>query len=172
MGRVTISALAATAVGVLVLAGIALGSGKAKQGATLKAPISIKSLVDAHQSSDGTYRGRFVLVLNHANEDSGTNFIRPGNGPLKTVDGQVQEPIFAARSFLTGKRGTLALLFRGVSVTVNNIDPAKEPSGIEYGTWQITAGTGMYKGWKGGGRWATSFSPTANNVQWDGYVTR
>lgn len=77
----------------------------------------------------------------------------------------------AARSALTGKRGTLVLVFRGVSITVNNVDPTKEASGIEYGTWQITAGSGFYKGWKGGGRWATSYSPSANNIEWDGYVT-
>ena len=170
--RAIFGALLLVALGVILGAtGIALGSDLETQGAAKKSRISIRSLVNAHQSSDGTYKGRFVLILDGANEDSGTNFIRPGNGPLKTVGGQDQEPIFAARSYLTGKKGTLGILFRGVSITVNNIDPAKEASGIEYGTWHITAGTGIYKGWKGGGRWATSFSPSANHVEWDGYVT-
>jgi hypothetical protein len=65
---------------------------------------------------------------------------------LKTVDGKVQEPICATRNYLTGKKGTLFLLFRGVSIGIRNPDPTKDESFIEYGTWQITAGTGTYKG--------------------------
>lgn len=166
-GRVT----AVAGLSVLAVASIALASNGATQKATGKSRIAIRNLVSSHQSSDGTYKGRFVLVLNGVNQDSGTNFIRPANGQLRTVDGQVQEPVLAARNNLTGKRGTLTLLFRGVGVTIANIDPTKDAFGIEYGTWQITGSSGIYKGWKGGGRWANAYTPSANNIEWDGYVT-
>jgi hypothetical protein len=29
----------------------------------------------------------------------------------------------------------------------------------------------MHKGWKGGGRWADSGSPTIDNIEWDGAIT-
>ena len=62
-------------------------------------------------------------------------------------------------------------MFRGVSVAVGNIDPTKLASAIEYGTWQITESSGSYKGWKGGGRWATSWNASVGNIEWDGDVT-
>jgi hypothetical protein len=49
---------------------------------------------------------------------------------------------------------------------------------VEYGTWKITVGSGtkMYKGWKGGGRWA-SFDEKQGYadhyfVRWEGLVIR
>jgi hypothetical protein len=52
-----------------------------------------------------------------------------------------------------------------------SVDPAKDPSFAEYGTWQISGGSGIYKGWKGGGRWASASAASSNSIEWDGYVT-
>jgi hypothetical protein len=59
-----------------------------------------------------------------------------------------------------------------VSIVVNNLDPTKDPFYNEYGTWRIQGGSGMYKGWTGGGRWANVGTSSVNNIEWDGYVTR
>ena len=87
---VKILSVVATLVAMLVLAGIALGSDSETQMAAGKSPIVIRNLVSAHQTSDGTYTERFVLVLNGAIKNSGTSVIRPANGPLRTVGGQQQ----------------------------------------------------------------------------------
>src|SRR6476620_2876441 len=89
-------ATAVAGLSVLAVASIALASNGATQKATGKSRIAIRNLVSSNQSSDGTYKGRFVLVLDGVNQDSGTNFIRPANAGPRTVDGQVQEPILAA----------------------------------------------------------------------------
>jgi hypothetical protein len=45
----------------------------------------------------------------------------------------------------------------------------------EYGTWKITAATGIYQGWKGGGNFAAVSYGYQNlqpsSVEWDGYIT-
>ena len=59
-----------------------------------------------------------------------------------------------------------------MSIAVSNLDPTKEPFYNEYGTWQIQRGSGIYKGWKGSGRWANVSTPSTQNIEWDGLVTR
>ena len=86
------------------------------------------------------------------------------------MDGQPQAPVFGYDN-LSSKKGTLSIFFRGVSIVVANIDPAKDPYESEYGTWQIQRGTGIYKGWKGGGRGLKVSSPGVQNFERDGYVT-
>jgi hypothetical protein len=48
-------------------------------------------------------------------------------------------------------------------------------SAAEYGTWKITAATGIYQGWKGRGTFAAVLYGYQNaqpySVEWDGYVT-
>jgi hypothetical protein len=156
---------------VLALAGIALASNGASQKATGTSAIVIKERGSGQQSSDHTFRGRFNLLLNGVIEDSGATDIIPHEGAAKTVAGQQQTPVFGYDN-LTTKKGTLSLVFRGVSIVVNNLDPTKDPFFNESGTWQIQRGTGMYKGWKGGGRWADVGTPSANYIEWDGVVIR
>ena len=38
-------------------------------------------------------------------------------------------------------------------------------------TRRVVQGTGTFQGWKGGGRWALVGTPSANNIEWDRYVT-
>ncbi len=161
--------VAATTLATLVVASMALGSTGAKQATGAKSLIALKEHGSAQMTSDKTFKGRVSLVLNGVIEDSGSTVIRPNEGTMKTVGGQQQTPVFGTDN-LTTKKGTLSLSFRGVSITIS-IDPAQDPFYNEYGTWQINGGSGIYKGWKGGGRWALVGTPSANNIEWDGYVT-
>jgi hypothetical protein len=153
----------------LVLTSVALGSTSGKQTAE-KSLIVIRERASAVQSGNGTYKGRFSLLLNGVITDSGTSIIRPSLGTAKPVDGQPQAPVSAYNS-LRSKIGTLILFFHGVSIVVGNLDPTKDPYESEYGTWQIQEGSGKYTGWKGGGRWLNVAPPGANYIEWDGYVT-
>jgi hypothetical protein len=155
----------------LVLAGVALGSTSGKQTTAGKARIAIKERGSAALTSDKTLKGRFSLTLNGVIEDSGTTVIRPNQGNTKTVGGQQQTPVFGYDN-LTSKKGTLSLSFSGIDITINNIDPTKGVFDIESGTWQINRGSGIYKGWKGGGRWANVGTAAVNIIEWDGYITR
>ena len=121
-------------------------------------------------SAGNAVKGRFVLLLDGVISDSGTTSIHPNNGQEKLVDGQRQNPIYAYDT-LTSKKGTLSFNIRGVSVPITNIDPTKAPSYNESGTWKISKGTGTYKGWTGGGRWASVGNASGNTNEWDGYVT-
>jgi hypothetical protein len=82
----------------------------------------------------------------------------------------LQTPVRGSNN-LKSTKGTLSLVFRGVGLEIKNIDPAKLEFTAYYGTWQIQGATGIYKGWKGGGRWAGASTPSAHNIEWDGYVT-
>jgi hypothetical protein len=167
-GRVT----AVAGLSVLAVAGIAFASNGAKnQKAAGRSLIAITERGSAQQSSDHTYKGRFSLLLNGVIEDSGTTVITPDLGTAKTVGGQKQAPVFGYDN-LTTKKGTLSFFFRGVSIVVMNFDRGKDSFETEFGTWQIRRGTGIYKGWKGGGRWANVATPSANNIEWDGFVMR
>jgi hypothetical protein len=166
-GRVT----AVAGLSMLAVASIAFASNGANQKTAGRSLIVIKERGSAQQSSDKTYRGRFILLLDGVIQGSGATDIIPNESAVKTVDGQQQTPVFGYDN-LTTKKGTLSLLFRGVSIAVNNLDPTKDPSYNEYGTWQIQRGSGIYKGWKGGGRWANVGTPSANNIEWDGFVIR
>ena len=109
-------------------------------------------------SADHTYKGRFVLLVNGVIEDSGTTVITPNLGTPKTVDGQQQAPVFGYDNLRT-KKGTLTLAFHGVSVPIANINPAQGYFEIEYGTWTVQSGSGVYAGWKGSGRWGEPRRP-------------
>ena len=166
MKRVLPACAGVATVAMLLLASIALGSTGGKQAATAKSRIAITNRVSAKQRADNTFGGPFVLALNGVNQDTGTTSIGPIHEPERTVDGQQQARVTGTTT-LTGKKGILSLSFRGVSVNVRNFDSTKFPSYMEYGTWKIAGGSGIYKGWKGGGRYAVA----SNNVEWDGYVT-
>src|SRR5216684_1548722 len=75
-----------------------------------------------------------------------------------------------ATATFKGKKGTLTLAFRGVgiAVTTSTTDSQYE---VEYGTWTVSTGDGMYKGWRGGGRWANASVPAASHIEWDGYAS-
>ena len=90
--------------------------------------------------------GTFVLT-DPAGNDSGTSVIGVNIGPALFRDGQSYE-IHSGKDSLIGKKGGLTLSFSGVSVNAGTY------LYIEYGTWHITAASGVYKGWKGSGRWA------------------
>jgi hypothetical protein len=160
---------AGTSLAVLVLVSVALCSTGGNQTAAKTSVIAIRELGGAQMTSDKTFKGRFSLVLDGVIEDAGSTVIRGNEGAVKTVAGQPQTPIFGVDN-LTTKKGTLSLSFRGVSITVI-VDPAKDPFYNESGSWKISGGSGAYKGWKGGGRWALVGTPTANNIEWDGVVT-
>ena len=167
LGRVT----AVAGLSVLAVASIAFASNGANQKAAWRSLIVIKERTSGQQSSDKTFRGRFTLLLNGVIQGSGTTDIVPNELAVKTIDGQQQTPVFGYDN-LTTKKGTLSLAFRGVSIAVSNLDPTKEAFYNEYGTWQIQRGSGIYKGWKGGGRWANVSTPSTQNIEWDGFVTR
>ena len=88
----------------------------------------------------------------------------------KVVGGQLQTPVRGSNS-LKSTKGTLSLVFRGVLLEIKNVDPTKQGFSVGYGTWQIQGATGIYKGWKGGGRWADASTPSAHNFEWNGFVT-
>jgi hypothetical protein len=83
---------------------------------------------------------------------------------VQTVGGQAQYPVTGYNDLKT-KKGTLNFSFVGISILVNG------KFYNEYGSWKVRSGTGMYKGWKGGGRWADVGTPSADNIEWDGVVT-
>jgi hypothetical protein len=70
------------------------------------------------------------------------------------------------------------LRFTGIHIDVNQkVTPSGDVVGsaAEYGTWKITAATGIYQGWKGRGTFAAVLYGYQNaqpySVEWDGYVT-
>ena len=111
-------------------------------------------------------RGTFVLE-GAAGRDSGTTTISPGNGPRGVRDGQSFQRVSATET-LSGKQGELPLAFAGVRVAVGGVDD------ILYGTWRVVGGfgTGMYKNWKGGGRWAATETGNRYSIRFEGLVTR
>jgi hypothetical protein len=105
---------------------------------------------------------------------SGTAIIYPKISPPKyNVFGQ-ETWTFSGSQALTSKNGTLQFSFSGNTVFVNN---KLSSSGQvltwedERGTWKITDGTGVYQGWKGGGRFASVDPPFEDNSEFDGIVT-
>jgi len=59
-----------------------------------------------------------------------------------------------------------------VNVEIPDLDPAKNAFGVEYGTWKIAGGSGIYKGWKGGGRWVNASTATGvQMIDWAGTAT-
>ena len=168
MKRVLLPTVAAGIIALLVLATVALGNANGRT--TQPTPISIQNLVTG-QMTGGTFKGRFRMLLDGVLEDSGTSIIRPNQqGSLRTVDGQTQVPV-SGQNNLTSTKGTLSFSLTGVSIAIRNLDPTKGAFGVEYGTWKITSGSGIYKGWTGGGRWANaSTSDGAQYIDWAGSV--
>jgi len=157
--------------GIVVLFLLATVAPRAAGGRTTQPTlISIENLVSG-QMTGGTFKGRFKMLLDGVLKDSGTSVIRPNQqGALRTVDGQTQVPV-SGQSNLTSPKGTLSFSLTGVSIEIPNIDPTKRAFGVEYGTWKITSGSGIYKGWTGGGRWANASTPTgAQYIDWAGSV--
>jgi hypothetical protein len=166
LGVVLVSAAA------LAFTGVAVGSGDGKTTAATQSLVSIRGLLSPEVNANFIVPGRFILVQSGVTVDSGSAAIRPYNGPGKTVDGQYSSPV-NAQATLKGKKGVLGISLRGVSIPIGNFNPTKSSrQGAEYGTWKITSGYGAYKGWTGGGRWASVSDPTATYVEWDGFVTR
>jgi hypothetical protein len=168
--RVLHTTAGASIIAMLVLASVALGSTSARQAATGKSLIAIKERASGVMSADKTFKGHFVLALMGLPKDSGTTAIHPNQGAAKIVDGQQQTAV-VGNDVLTSKKGSLDISFRGTDITINNFVPTRGASDLEFGTWQIVDGSGIYKGWKGGGRWANVGTTTVNNIEWDGYVT-
>jgi hypothetical protein len=163
------TAAAASVLG-LVLADVAFGSTSGSQRMRASSLIAIREQGNPSFSAGNALKGRFVLLLNGVMYDSGTTSIHPNNGQAKIVDGQTQYPIYAF-DVLTSKKGTLSFNIRGIDIPVNNIDGTKRASDNESGTWKITRGTGIYKGWSGGGRWASVGTASGNTIEWVGHVT-
>jgi hypothetical protein len=162
-GRVLLTAAAGSAA-LLVWASVVSGAPRRVQVSAVKANIAIKERASTKQNSDNTHSGKFSLALNALSKDSGTSSISPHVGGVQTVGGQQQYPVSGDNN-LTTKTGTLTFSFTGISILVNG------KFYNEYGTWKITDGSGIYQGWKGGGRWADVGTPSADNIEWDGVVT-
>lgn len=163
------AAAGAGAVAALALASVAFGAADIRGTTTL---ISIQDRVSGRMTN-GTFKGRFRLLLDDVLKDSGTSIVRPNQqGVLRIVDGQTQVPV-SAQNNLTSAKGTLSFSLTGVSIAIRNVDPTNGAFGIEYGTWKITSGSGSYKGWTGGGRWANASTPDgAQYIDWAGSVHR
>src|SRR5215208_7021153 len=97
-------------VAALIVTSIAFGS-TAGRSAPAKSHIVIRERGSGDQSSDHTYKGRFVLFLNGVMQDSGTTVITPNLGTPRLVGGQQQAPVFGYDN-LTTKKGTLSVFFR------------------------------------------------------------
>jgi hypothetical protein len=146
-----------------------LGASAGVSTSATKVRIAFKESGNGHPSTGLVFLGRFRLEVNGAVVDSGSTSIRPNAGNTNLVDGQQQLPVTGSDE-LVGKKGTLDLFFRGVSIPIDS-NASGDAYYAEYGTWTITNGTGMYKGWKGGGRWANAGTPSRNNIEWDGYAS-
>ena len=153
---------------ILVFAATALGSAAGQAGRSL---VVIKQHGSGQMSADHTLKGHFTMLVDGVIQDSGTTVITPNLGNPTKVDGQQQNPVVGYDNLKT-KKGSLTLVFHGVSIPIANINPAKDFLEIEYGTWKVQSSTGDYAGWKGSGRWADHVEPDGeDNMEWDGYIT-
>ena len=164
------------AVAVLVLAAAGAAQSEFTAAATLQ--IAIHETGSENHPNSHTIGGvKFTVEslsagVHLANIGSGAALIFPNKGVPKVVDGEQQAPVTGSQR-LTSKNGELLFSFSGTSITVNGkLLPSGEFRGFdnERGTWKIDHGTGIYKGWKGGGRWAGNTDGTINS-EWDGRVT-
>ena len=116
--------------------------------------------------TEGVPNTKFTLRLNGVSYDAGKELITPYGGSTVIRDGQTQMPV-SGSDVLTGKKGTLYIHFDGVLIDVTPTRYA------EYGTWKLEPfGTaGVYKSWKGGGRWAAVGINNHYDIEWDGLVT-
>jgi hypothetical protein len=166
MKRPLLTASGAVVIAV-VCAGVALGASGSAQPSRI-------AIHEQNKEVGNEHLGQFRLVLNDVSVDSGKTsiaLIGYAAGQAKTVGGEPQQPV-AGNDNLTGKKGTLSLAFRGIIILVNLNPSTGNAFSVAFGTWKVAAGTGIYKGWKGGGRWANSSNPTIENIEWDGDITR
>lgn len=117
----------------------------------------------------GSVDGKFTLrgVAN----DSGTSHLTGGESSSERfVDGQRQQG-GAGSGVYQGKQGDLEFKWQGTWVDLD------ASTGVLNGTWRITRGTGIYKTWKGGGRFVAFERESSTGVntyqaRWEGIVTR
>ena len=166
------------ALGVLALTAAILAL--AVQGATASissrgtAASKLRVVIDeqaVYENTTGRLRDTFVLK-GAAVSDSGTITGPPtSNSPVRARDGQYFYTV-RGTNILHGKQGEVTWSFDGIHVGAGG------DFFVEYGTWRILAGTGtgLYKGWRGGGRWAGVLRSTATGDRftnsWEGLVTR
>ena len=157
---------------VLITVGAVIAA-KIATGASATAQASRIAIHEQNKEVGNEHHGQFRLVLNDVSVDSGRTsitLIGIAAGQAKTVGGQPQEPV-VGNDNLTGKKGTLSIAFSGISIPVNLNPSTGKGFYAEFGTWKVAHGTGVYKGWKGSGRWADSGTPAIDNIEWDGYIT-
>ena len=117
----------------------------------------------------GSVSGKFTL--RGAANDSGTSRLFGGeSSPERYVDGQRVVKVAGGGAY-AGKKGDLEFTWTGTSVDVDAI------TSVLSGTWRITGGTGIYKTWKGGGRFVVvEREPLVGlntyQARWEGLVTR
>jgi hypothetical protein len=154
----------ASALALLVLVStVPRASGRVRT-AVVKTHVAIQERLSAQPNSDQTHSGKFSLRVNGLLKDAGTSSVSPNVGAAEIVGGQVQYPV-TGYDELTTKKGTLNISFVGISILVNG------KFYNEFGSWKIRTGSGIYKGWKGGGRWADVGTPIADNIELDGLAT-
>jgi hypothetical protein len=163
IGRVPLTAVAGI-VALVAWTGDVSGSPAGNGAAGAKVHVAVKERLSSKPNADQTHSGKFSLELNGLIKDSGTSLVSPTVGASDTVDGQLQYALTGEDNLKT-KTGTLSFSFTGITILVNG------KFSNEYGSWKIQGGTGSYKGWKGGGRWADVGTPSADNIEWDGFVT-
>jgi hypothetical protein len=159
-------------VGALVLA---LAGGAAGGGSPSK--ITIRENGTSGASSHGT-RGRFTIeVLGTPFGPAGKSVIYELPGDTRYVRGQPQVELSGTGHFTTPK-GSLELTFSGLHWDLNTrVTASGDVLGpaAEIGNWKIAAATGIYKGWRGGGKFAAIAygyrDPQPYAVEWDGYIT-
>jgi hypothetical protein len=129
--------------------------------------------------ASGTFTLEGAASDPQAASDSGMSHVIGNTLSHQAVLGQLA---FKGRSEgpgeLHGKKGDLSLWWTGSFVPVN------ATTYVTTGTWRIRRGTGIYKTWKGGGRFISvdRHIPSINNqtpgavgsheARWEGLVTR
>jgi hypothetical protein len=125
-------------------------------------------LTEKGRGYPGSVNGRFTLT--GAGEDSGTSHLFGSERSVRYVDGQRQQRGAGGGAY-EGKRGSFDVTWEGTSVGLNAL------VSVLSGTWRITDGTGVYKAWKGGGRFVVvEREPSAGlntyEARWEGLVRR
>lgn len=158
--------LALTAVSVALALGLAAaptvpGATTSGGGAAQQVRITI-----SEKGKAPPFTGTFALV-GKAGADSGRTAVTVGPGRAGIRNGQSFHRVSGTDHFY-GKKGEFLIRFTGVAVDV------AEATDVEYGTWSVYTqfGTGVYEGWRGGGRWASSSTEGRYVVRWEGLITR
>jgi hypothetical protein len=118
----------------------------------------------------GNVDGKFAL--SGTERDSGTSHLFGSeSGSERYVDGQRQEG-GAGGGVYDGKKGGFEIRWKGTRVDLNSLES------VLTGTWRLTGGTGIYKTWKGGGRFVVvEAEPSGGRMntyeaRWEGLVSR